>query len=82
LLTIAALRYEIGPRGVRTVTVSGGRVRMEPFVLAESEQVRVRRLHPGSIFKPQTYTLILPIPRDVEDVAAWLLETCRDILTA
>ncbi len=82
LLTVAALRLEIGPRGVRTVTVTGDRVRMEPFVLAESEQVRVRRLHPGSIFKPQTYTLILRTPRDVEDVAAWLLESCRDILSA
>ena len=82
LLTVAALRIEIGPRGVRTVSVSGGRARIEPFVLAESEQVRVRRLHPGSLFKPQTYTLILPVPKDVEDVAAWLLEAARDILSA
>jgi transcription-repair coupling factor (superfamily II helicase) len=81
LLTVAALRIEIGPRGVRTVSAQNERVRLEPFVLAESEQVRVRRLHPGSIFKPQTYTLILPVPRDVSDVAAWLLEACRDILT-
>jgi transcription-repair coupling factor (superfamily II helicase) len=82
LLTVAALRIEIGPRGVRTVTATGDRVRIEPFVLADSEQVRVRRMHPGSIFKSPTYTLILPIPRDVENVAAWLLEACRDILAA
>ena len=82
LLTVAALRIEIGRRGVKTVSVSGGRVRIEPFALAESEQVRVRRLHPGSIFKPQTYTLILPVPRHVEEVAAWLLEAARDILSA
>jgi transcription-repair coupling factor (superfamily II helicase) len=81
LLTVAALRLEIGRRGVRTVSVSGGRVRIEPFVLADSEQVRVRRMHPGSIFKPQTYTLILPIPKHVENVAAWLLEAARDILS-
>jgi transcription-repair coupling factor (superfamily II helicase) len=80
LIDVAALRIEIGPRGVRTVSVSGRRVRIEPFVLAESEQVRVRRLHPGSIFKPATYTLFLPIPGDVENVAAWLLEATRDIL--
>jgi hypothetical protein len=60
--------------------VSGRRVRIEPFVLASSEQVRVRRLHPGSIFKPSTYTLFLPIPGDVQNVAAWLLEATRDIL--
>jgi len=81
LLTVATLRLVIGHRGVKTVTASGGRVRIEPFVLAESEQVRVRRMFPGSIFKPQTYTLILPVPRDVEDVAAWLLDSCRDILS-
>jgi transcription-repair coupling factor (superfamily II helicase) len=80
LLTVAALRIEVGPRGVRTISVTGGSVKIEPFVLADSEQVRVRRLHPGSIFKPQTYTLILPIPRDASDVAAWLLEAARDIL--
>jgi transcription-repair coupling factor (superfamily II helicase) len=81
LLTVAALRLEIGSRGVKTVTTGNRQVRIEPFVLADSEQVRVRRMHPGSIFKPQTYTLILPIPRDVEDVAAWLLDSCRDILS-
>ncbi|TMK18298.1 MAG: transcription-repair coupling factor, partial [Actinobacteria bacterium] len=36
LLTVAALRIEIGRRGVKTVSVSGGRVRIEPFALAES----------------------------------------------
>ena len=81
LLTVAALRLVIGSRGVKTVTTGNRQVRIEPFVLADSEQVRVRRMHPGSIFKPQTYTLILPIPRDVEDVAAWLLDSCRDILS-
>ncbi len=81
LLTVAALRIEIAPRGVRTVSFQGGRVRLEPFVLAESEQVRVRYRFPGSIFKPQTYTLVLPVPRDEENVAAWLLDACRDILS-
>ena len=81
LLTVAALRLVIGPRGVRTVIATGDRIRIEPFVLADSEQVRVRRLFPGSILKPTTYTLILPIPRDVSDAAAWLLGACRDILS-
>ena len=82
LLTVAALRIEIGPRGVRTVSFQNRQVRLEPFVLAESEQVRVRYRYPGSIFKPQTYTVVLPVPRDVENVAAWLLEAARDILSS
>ncbi|MGH2726829.1 MAG: TRCF domain-containing protein [Actinomycetota bacterium] len=81
LLTVAALRFEIGPRGVRTVTHQNGRIRLEPFVLLESEQVRVRYRFPGSIFKPQTYTVVLPVPRDVQNVAAWLLDAARDILS-
>ena len=81
LLTVAALRIEIGPRGVRTVSYQGGRIRLEPFVLAESEQVRIRYKFPGAIFKLPTYTLVLPVPRDVEDSAAWLLDACRDILS-
>lgn len=80
LLTVAALRVETGPRGVRRISVSGSRARLEPFVLAESDQVRVRRLFPGAIFKPATYTLILPVARDAGDVAAWLLSSVRAIL--
>jgi transcription-repair coupling factor (superfamily II helicase) len=79
LMRIAALKIEIGPRGVRRVSVGRGKARIEPFVLSESEQVRVRRLFSGSIFKPQTYTLILDVPR-TEDPAAWLLQAVRDIL--
>ena len=82
LLKVAALRIEIGPRGVRTVSFQNGRVRLEPFVLSESEQVRIRYRYPGSIFKPNTYTVVLPVPRDVEDSAAWLLEAARDILSS
>jgi transcription-repair coupling factor (superfamily II helicase) len=79
LLRIAALKIEVGPRGVRTLSVQRGRARFEPFVLSESEQVRARRLFSGAIFKPQTYTLILPMPPH-EDPAAWLLQSVRDIL--
>jgi transcription-repair coupling factor (superfamily II helicase) len=79
LLRISAIKIEVGPRGVRQVSVVRGKARIEPFVLAESEQVRVRRLFSGSIWKPQTYTLILSVPAG-EDPAAWLLQAVRDIL--
>ncbi len=79
LLAIAAMKIDVGLRGVRSVTVTGGKARLEPFVLAESEQVRVRRLFPNSLYKTNTYTLILPVPPH-EDPATWLHTAVRDIL--
>jgi len=81
LLTVAELRFVLGPRGVRTVQYSNGQVRIEPFVLAESEKVRLQRLFKGSIFKPATFTALIPVPRDPEaGVARWLLGAARELL--
>jgi transcription-repair coupling factor (superfamily II helicase) len=80
LLDVAALRITLGPRGVRTIATVGGRVRLEPLALSESERVRLRRLHPGALYKPATATLLLPIPPGVRNAASWLLQSCRDIL--
>ncbi|HVL89988.1 MAG TPA: transcription-repair coupling factor [Actinomycetota bacterium] len=79
LLTVASIKLDLGLRGVRTVSAGGGKARFEPFVLAESEQVRVRRLFPGSVYKTNTYTLILPMPA-AETPAAWLRRAVSDIL--
>jgi transcription-repair coupling factor (superfamily II helicase) len=81
LLEIAALRIEVGPRAVRSITIAGAKARLEPMALSESEQVRVRRLFHGSLYKQATATLILPVPRDaLSDPAAWLLSSVRAIL--
>ncbi|MCA1833667.1 MAG: transcription-repair coupling factor [Actinomycetota bacterium] len=81
LLQIASLRLEVGPRAVKSITVAGGKIRLEPMALSESEQVRVRRLFHGSMYKPATATLILPVPADAwKEPAAWLLESVRAIL--
>ena len=81
LLTVASLRFVLGPRGVRTVQYMAGQVRIEPLVLAESEKVRLQRLFKGSIYKQNTYTALVPVPRDPEDgVARWLLGAARELL--
>jgi transcription-repair coupling factor (superfamily II helicase) len=81
LLTVAELRFVLGPRGVRTVQYQGGQIRIEPFVLAESEKVRLGRLFRGSIFKPATYAVLLPAPASPEGgMARWLLGAVGELL--
>lgn len=79
LLAVAAMKIDVGLRGVRTVQVVAGKARLEPLVLSESEQVRVRRLFPKALYKAAAYQLFLPVPAG-EDVAAWLRQAVRDIL--
>ncbi|MHB8513712.1 MAG: transcription-repair coupling factor [Actinomycetota bacterium] len=80
LLAVAALKLDVGIRGVRTITVASGSARLEPIVLEESEQVRLRRLYPRGLYKTGQYTLILPIPAQ-ENAATWLHAAIRDILS-
>jgi transcription-repair coupling factor (superfamily II helicase) len=57
-------------------------VRIEPFVLAESEKVRLERLFKGSIFKPATFTALIPMPSSTPGgVAKWLLGAARELLS-
>jgi transcription-repair coupling factor (superfamily II helicase) len=82
LLTVAQLRFVLGPRGVRTVQYLNNQVRIEPFVLAESEKVRLERLFKGSIFKPATFTALIPVPSSPPDgVARWLLGAAQELLS-
>jgi transcription-repair coupling factor (superfamily II helicase) len=81
LLTVAELRFVLGPRGVRTIQYLNGQIRIEPLVLAESEKVRLQRLFKGSIFKPATFTALVPVPRDPDGgVARWLLDAAKELL--
>ncbi|HLW16094.1 MAG TPA: transcription-repair coupling factor [Actinomycetota bacterium] len=82
LLTVAELRFVLGRRGVRTIQYLNGQIRIEPLVLAESEKVRLQRLFKGSIFKPVTFTALVPVPRDPEGgVARWLLGAAKELLS-
>ncbi|MGZ4204034.1 MAG: transcription-repair coupling factor [Actinomycetota bacterium] len=82
LLTVAELRFLLGPRGVRTVQYQAGQIRIEPFVMAESEKVRLERLFKGSIFKPATFTVVIPASASPEGgVARWLLDAMGELLS-
>jgi transcription-repair coupling factor (superfamily II helicase) len=76
LFTVARIRFLVGPRGVRTVSWRDGTIRIEPFVLADSEQIRAQRLFKGSIYKSGTYALVIRAPSQPEHGPAhWLLSS-------
>ena len=63
LFAVAELRRVLQDLGVTEVTGQGKYVRLAPVELAESAQLRLKRLHPGSVIKPATRQILVPWPR-------------------
>jgi len=63
LLAVALFRAECREQGVREVVLQGKVVRIAPVTLAESAELRINRLYPGTIIKAATHTLLVPVPR-------------------
>lgn len=85
LLVVARFRARCRQVGVREVTVAGKYVRFAPVDLPESRVVRLQRLHPKSVVKAPTSTILVPRPqgtgfpvRPVAGVA--LLEWARGVI--
>ena len=89
LLEVARFRARAKEAGLTEVTLQGRHVRFAPVELAESAELRLRRLHPGSILKPGLRTILVPRPstavvagqplRD-EDLLAWARELVDTIV--
>ncbi|MGH9074977.1 MAG: transcription-repair coupling factor, partial [Acidimicrobiales bacterium] len=88
LLEVARLRAECVRTGVRdvTVVVSGGPLsggagtaRLAPLALPASAQVRLRRLHPGAVYKEGAGQVVVPLPRGVAPGEA-VLELLRELV--
>lgn len=67
LLDVALLRAFAKSHGVREVVAAGKYVRISPLTLPESKQLRLARLFPSSLYKSQSSTVMVAIPR----VGAW-----------
>ncbi|NPC40866.1 transcription-repair coupling factor [Nocardioides sp. zg-1230] len=85
LLVVARFRARCRQVGVGEVTVAGKYVRFAPVDLPESRVVRLQRLHPKSVVKAPTSTILVPRPqgsgfpvRPVAGVA--LLEWARGVI--
>ena len=86
LLAVASFRAFARGFGVAEVAAQGKYVRFTPLELRESQALRLARLHPGSVVKPATKTVLVTAPvtarvggRPLRDRA--LLDWCRGVLT-
>ncbi|MQA06068.1 MAG: transcription-repair coupling factor [Streptosporangiales bacterium] len=87
LLDVARFRARARELGITDVTLQGNQVRFAPLDLRESQQLRLKRLYPGSVVKQPVRTVLIPRPkaggiggqllRDRE-----LLTWCRGVLDA
>jgi transcription-repair coupling factor (superfamily II helicase) len=83
LFAVASLRARARGVGLTDITAQGSYVRFAPVELPESAQLRLKRLHPGTVLKPAVRTILVPRPmtarvggrplRDAE-VLAWARE--------
>ena len=87
LLAVARLRVLARSAGVGEIIAQSAHIRFHPVVLAESAQLRLNRLYPGSLVKPATSTILIPRPmtalvggEPVRDLA--LLDWVTDVLTS
>ena len=85
LLTVARFRARCRQVGVREVTLAGKNVRFAPVDLPDSRVVRLQRLHPRSVVKAPTSTILVPRPQSsgfpVTPVAGIaLLEWARGVI--
>ncbi|MFD9817047.1 transcription-repair coupling factor [Streptomyces sp. NPDC059080] len=62
LLLVAGLRMLARACGVSDITLQGSHVRFGPVELRESQELRLKRLHPRSILKPATRQVLAPRP--------------------
>jgi len=62
LLDVARFRSKVREYDVSEVSLQGRSVRISPVLLADSQQLRLQRLYPGSVYKNAVRTLSIPRP--------------------
>ncbi|UNZ18951.1 transcription-repair coupling factor [Streptomyces sp. 891-h] len=63
LLLVAGLRMLARSAGVTDITLQGNNVRFSPVELRESQELRLKRLYPGSVVKQATHQVLVPRPK-------------------
>ncbi len=70
LIAISRLRRMAGQANLAEVVAMGSKLRVAPADLADSIQVRLQRMYPGSRYLKQTNSLVVPMPvRDGEPLS-------------
>jgi transcription-repair coupling factor (superfamily II helicase) len=65
---------------VGEIVMAGPRVRFHPVELPESRELRLTRLHPGTLLKPAVRTILVPRPPAGSTSDAELVEWVRGVL--
>ncbi|MFE9339100.1 transcription-repair coupling factor [Streptomyces sp. NPDC007063] len=63
LLLVAGLRMLARSAGVTDITLQGDKVRFGPVELRESQELRLKRVYPGSVIKQATKQVLVPRPK-------------------
>jgi transcription-repair coupling factor (superfamily II helicase) len=84
LVAVARFRALARRYGITEVSLQGSSVRLAPVQLRESQQLRLQRLYPRSLYKSAVHTISVPRPgrpgQPERDLA--LLDWCRGLLEA
>ncbi|MFM1965134.1 MAG: transcription-repair coupling factor [Actinomycetota bacterium] len=80
LLAVARLRVRARAAGVGEIVMAGTRVRFHPVELPESRELRLMRLHPGTLVKPAVRTILVPRPPAGSTSDTELVEWVRGVL--
>ncbi|MFD8854115.1 transcription-repair coupling factor [Streptomyces sp. NPDC059604] len=62
LLLVAGLRMLARACGVGEIVLQGPNIRFAPVELRESQELRLKRLHPKTVIKPATHQILVPRP--------------------
>ncbi|MFI1657753.1 transcription-repair coupling factor [Streptomyces sp. NPDC020472] len=62
LLLVAGLRMLARACGVGEIVLQGSNIRFAPVELRESQELRLKRLHPRTVVKPAVHQILVPRP--------------------
>ncbi|MFP3991956.1 transcription-repair coupling factor [Streptomyces sp. E11-3] len=89
LLLVAGLRMLARACGVAEIVLQGTNIRFAPVELRESQELRLKRLYPGTVIKPANHQLLVPRPKTAKvggkplvgrDLLAWTGEFLTTIV--
>ena len=78
VVSVARLRLVCRAHGVREVVLAGSRLRIGPLELADSQQVRLKRMYPAAQYRAAQKTVLLPVPKASGARAGAGAEKARD----
>ncbi|MDN5963695.1 MAG: transcription-repair coupling factor, partial [Actinomyces sp.] len=63
LFSLARLREVVRGAGIAEIATQGRYLRIGPVELADSQVIRLKRLHPGSVIKAAVRQVLVPVPQ-------------------